>query len=244
MPVKSQGLVPHMANSTSCEQSRVLAPSAGESAYSAKPDHYFVGARADFVEDLPDSPDAAILEIGCGVGGTGRLAIANGKCARYCGIELNMHAAAAAARHLHEVIHGDVEALDLPWSPGQFDVLIMSEVLEHLTDPWSVLRKLHPLLKPGALILAGSPNVSHYRVILMLIRGDWQLADSGVMDRTHLRWFTPRSYGRLFDATGYEVLSTVGIGQDGPKARIASKILIGRCNWLWAKQIKIRARRI
>jgi 2-polyprenyl-3-methyl-5-hydroxy-6-metoxy-1,4-benzoquinol methylase len=226
------------------EQDVPLAPAAREGAYTTKPDHYFTGARTDFVEDLPDDLNAQILEIGCGTGATGRLAIARGKCARYYGVELNSEAASIAAQQLHEVIHGDVETLNLPWTPRKFDALIMSEVLEHLADPWSVLAKLHLLLKPGALVLAGSPNVAHYRVILMLLRGDWQLADSGVMDRTHLRWFTPRSYGRLFRETGYEGTGTVGIGQDGFKARIASRLLFGHFDWLWARQIKITARPI
>jgi 2-polyprenyl-3-methyl-5-hydroxy-6-metoxy-1,4-benzoquinol methylase len=217
--------------------------SPAEGGYTAKPVHYFAGARADFVEDLPDSSSAAILEIGCGSGSTGRLAIARGKCARYCGIELNLQAASAAAHELHEVVHGNVETVEFPWAPEQFDVLLMSEVLEHLVDPWSTMRKLHPLLKPGALVIAGSPNVAHYRVIMMLLRGDWQLKESGLMDRTHLRWFTPRSYERLFIETGYEVLSTIPIGQDGLKARIASRLLFGRLDWLWTRQIKVRARR-
>jgi len=233
-----------MSSIRSSAQSAVRGVSAAERAYKAKPGHYFAGARVDFVEDLPDSSDAAILEIGCGSGGTGHLAIVSGKCARYCGVELNEQAAFAAAQQLHEVIYGDVETLELPWAPEQFDVLIMSEVLEHLVDPWSILRKLHPLLKPGALVLAGSPNVSHYRVILMLLRGDWQLADSGLMDRTHLRWFTPRTYSRLFEETGYKVLSTEGLGKDGLKARLASKLLFRHCDWLWARQIKVTARRI
>jgi 2-polyprenyl-3-methyl-5-hydroxy-6-metoxy-1,4-benzoquinol methylase len=231
-----------MGSRASHEAGVFLTPSAGERAYTTKPEQYFWGARSDFVDDLPDDSNAEILEIGCSTGATGRLAIARGKCARYYGVELNSQAASAAAQQLHEVIHGDVETLNLPWTPRKFDALIMSEVLEHLADPWSVLANLHPLLKPGALVLAGSPNVAHYRVILMLLRGDWALADSGVMDRTHLRWFTPRSYGRLFRDAGYEVVSTVGIGQDGFKARIASRLLFGHFHWLWARQIKIIAR--
>ena len=121
------------------------------SLYLAKHEQYFAGVRLEFIKDLPDDADAAILEIGCGSGGTGRLAIASGKCAKYCGVELNLHAAKAAAQHLHEVIQGDVEMLQLPWPPGCFDAIIMSEVLEHLVDPWSTLRRLYPLLKPGGL---------------------------------------------------------------------------------------------
>jgi 2-polyprenyl-3-methyl-5-hydroxy-6-metoxy-1,4-benzoquinol methylase len=232
-----------MSNSKAVAQVAAIPPSAGEGAYKTKPSQYFDGARTDFIDDLPDSSDASILEIGCGSGNTGRLAIARQKCSKYYGVELNASVAVVAEASLYEVLCGDVETLDLPWASEQFDALIMSEVLEHLTDPWALMRKLHRHLKPGALVIAGSPNVAHYKVILMLLRGDWQLAERGVMDRTHLRWFTPRTYARLFEETGYEVLSTTCLGQDGLKARIASKLLLGRCDWLWARQIKVKARR-
>lgn len=233
-----------MPSIKTCNPPLGLAASAGENAYAAKALQYFCGARAEFVDELPDDPNAEILEIGCGSGGTGRLAIAAGKCARYRGVELCAQAAGVAAQYLHEVIHGDVERLELPWAQQSFDALIMSEVIEHLADPWAVLRRLHGLLKPGALVLAGSPNVAHYRVILMLLRGDWRVADSGVMDRTHLRWFTPKTYQRLFEDSGYAVEKVVGIGQHGFKARMAAMFLCGRCNWLLARQIKLRARRV
>ena len=210
--------------------------------YESKPQQYFAGARVEFVEALPNLPDASILEIGCGSGGTGRLAIARGKCARYCGVELDERAAIEATKHLHQVVHGNVEAIELPWPHSFFDGLILSEVLEHLVDPWSTLRRLKSLLKPSSIVLAGFPKVAHHRVIRMLMRGEWTLAESGVMDYTHLRWFTPKTYRRLFEDTGYEVLAIEGIGLDGPKTRIASKLLFGCCDWLWVKQMKIVAR--
>ena len=217
---------------------------AGEAAYTTKPETYFSGARVDFVNDLPNNKDAEILEIGCGRGGTGRLALAQAKCARYRAVELDAESAAVAGEYLTEVIHGDVERMELPWPKSTFDALILSEVLEHLTDPWAVLRKLHTVLKPGAIAIAGSPNVAHYRVILMLLRGDWQLTDSGTMDRTHLRWFTPKTYQRLFEASGFEILSTSGVGNDGLKAKLASALLFNHYSWIWARQIKLTARRI
>jgi len=104
-----------MQNSGLSGHSTVSPPPAKELAYAEKPSQYFAGARTDFVGDLPDNPDAVILEIGCGNGGTGRLAIKKGKCARYCGVELDVRAASAAAEILHEVVCGDIETLELPW---------------------------------------------------------------------------------------------------------------------------------
>lgn len=174
-------------------------------AYHAKDKYYFAGARCDYVSELPSDANARILEIGCGKGDTGALALSEGKCARYCAVEVYGPAAEIARGKITEVITGDVENVKLPWLSQSFDALILSEVLEHLVDPWAVLRKLRPLMKPGALVFASTPNISHYNVVVMLLRGQWRLFDKGVMDRTHLRWFTPQTFWEMFESCGYRV---------------------------------------
>jgi 2-polyprenyl-3-methyl-5-hydroxy-6-metoxy-1,4-benzoquinol methylase len=129
----------------------------------------------------------------------------------------------------------------LPWDENWFDALILSEVIEHLVDPWSVLRKIRPLMKSGARVFASSPNVSHFSVLRMLWRGDWTLEDSGLMDRTHLRWFTPRSYRELFESTGYRVDSVRELAPFGRKARFVNKVTFGRWRHLLTYQIDLRA---
>lgn len=121
-----------------------------ESAYKAKPVTYFGNARHDYLELMPQDPSAAVLELGCGSGANGKLALDLGKCATYCGIEINDEAARAAMENLTQVIVGNVEETALPWPPDTFDVLIMSEVLEHLVDPWTVVSRLVPLVKAEA----------------------------------------------------------------------------------------------
>ena len=174
-------------------------------AYAQKRRDYFDGARHDFIARLPEREPARILEIGCGTGLTGELALAAGKCSVYVGVELMPEAADAARRRLTEVIVGNVEAIELPFPDAHFDALIMSEVLEHLVDPWAVLTRLNTKLKPGAIALASSPNIAHWRVIRDLLAGRFDLEDQGVMDRTHLRWFTPKTYAAMFEACGYVV---------------------------------------
>ncbi|MBO9622440.1 MAG: class I SAM-dependent methyltransferase [Sphingomonas sp.] len=175
-------------------------------AYSVKRDDYYTSARRDFVADLPHNPNAAILELGCGNGATGALALEQGKCGTYVGIEMFEPMAQEAMRVLTAVHVGNVETMEIPYAPGTFDALICSEVLEHLVDPEPVLRKLVALLKPGGLVFASSPNIAHWRIILGLVRGKFEYEDFGVMDRTHLRWFTPASYRALFEAAGVEVV--------------------------------------
>ena len=118
--------------------------------YDAKEKGCFGGARRDYIAELPNNAEACILEIGCGNGDTGALAISEGKCACYCGIEVYDPAAEVAKSKITEVITGDVEKFKPLWPNEYFDAMILSEVLEHLVDPWAVLRQLRLLMKPGA----------------------------------------------------------------------------------------------
>ncbi len=212
----------------------------GKDAYTTKPAEYFAGARRDFVDELPYNPNARILEIGCSNGNTGALALTEKKCGWYSAVEIQAEAAATAREKLSEVLVGDVEKMALPWEENFFDGLILSEVLEHFTDPWHVLGKLRPLMKPGAIVLASSPNVSHYRILKMLWNGDWKLEDFGVMDRTHLRWFSPKTFSELFESTGFHVERVEPVKPMGRSARIKS-LLLGNRRHLFMEQIKIRA---
>jgi 2-polyprenyl-3-methyl-5-hydroxy-6-metoxy-1,4-benzoquinol methylase len=182
-----------------------MSANAATDPYAKKPPHYFTGGRPDFVAMLPDNPTASILEIGCGAGETGALAIAAGKCRRYAGVELMPDVAEKARLVSPEIITGDIERMDLNFADQSFDAVILSEVLEHLAWPDKVLQKIGPKLKPGALVLASSPNIAHWKIARDLIRGRFDPSDIGVMDRTHLRWFTPTTYAAMFTAAGYRV---------------------------------------
>ena len=209
--------------------------------YDLKDASYFAMARHDYVAALPDDPEASILEIGCANGATGALALARGKCRRYCGVELVPESAAAARERLTEVVEGDVEQLALPWPSESFDGLILSEVLEHLRDPWALLERLRPLLRPGALVPASTPNVAHREIVAMLIRGRWELRSYGPLDATHLRWFTPATLRQAFEGAGY-VVDTVGpLGALGSGSAILDRLLRGRLRHLWHRQIDLRA---
>lgn len=215
----------------------------GSKAYDAKSDQYFSGARRDYIDALPVNPQAAILEIGCGEGNTGALALAQGKCGKYCGVELCEGPAANARKRISDVVVGDVERLDLPWNDSAFDALIMSEVLEHLVDPWAVLRKLRPLLKSGAMVFASSPNISHYRIIRMLVSGRWDLADQGVMDRTHLRWFTPKTFREMFETCGFIVDRMGPLTPLTPRERMICASMGGWGEHLFTCQINLHGHR-
>lgn len=211
--------------------------------YDAKGASYFSGARADFVARLPADGGAAVLEIGCGSGATGALALARGKAGRYVGIEVCEGAAARAREVLSQVVVGDVERIELPWQPATFDAVILSEVLEHLIEPWAVLEKLHRVVRPGAMVLASSPNVAHWQVLRELAHGRFELADRGVFDRTHLRWFTPDSFAAMFERSGYRVQAVGPVKPFAGKAELLSRWSGGRLDHLLMTQISLEARR-
>ena len=211
--------------------------------YAGKQQSYFNGARADFVARLPLDPTARILEVGCGTGATGALALCRGRASHYTGVEL-FEGAAEQARHLlNEVLVGDVEKLAFPWQPCAFDALILSEVLEHLVEPWAVLESLRPFLRPGAMVLASSPNISHWRVVRELAQGRFHLADQGVFDRTHMRWFTPDTFAAMFERAGYEVLNVEPVTPFSERTKLISRLTQGRWDHLFMTQICLEARR-
>lgn len=203
--------------------------------YAEKPVSYFVGARHDFVDLLPPDPSAQILEVGCGAGATGALALEQKKCARYVGIELMPEAATEARKVLSEVILGNIEEIALPAPPATFDALILSEVVEHLVDPWTALKRLAIMLKPGAIVLASSPNVANWKILRQLSRGRFDYTERGTMDRTHLRWFTPATYRELFEHCGYAVDRVYPIVPLRPHQKAVSTMLGGRDHLFYAQ---------
>jgi SAM-dependent methyltransferase len=211
--------------------------------YAAKEASYFAGARYDFVYELPFDRAARVLEIGCGSGETGEIALDEGRAAFYAGVDVSIAAAERARGRLSQVITGDIEHLELPWAPLSFDALILSEVLEHLIDPGRVLSLCAPLLRPGAIVLASSPNVSHYSVVLELLRGRFELADSGTFDRTHMRWFTPMSYQALFEQAGFVVETLKPVTPFARRTALLSSLTAGRLDHLFMRQIWLKARK-
>lgn len=211
--------------------------------YAAKSASYFSNARADFVDRLPRDPSARILEIGCGTGATGALALSEGRAGNYVGVELFEAAANEAREVLSDVITGNVESLDFSWQPASFDALILSEVLEHLVEPGEVLKKLARFVRPGGMVLASSPNISHWRVIRELVRGKFELADQGVFDRTHLRWFTPQSFAQMFEDAGFRSDDIGPVTAFSPRTELISRLTAGRFDHLFMTQIAFQGTR-
>ena len=211
--------------------------------YTAKDASYFSGVRTDILAELPRNPEARILEIGCGAGATGEAALATGRAGFYRGVEFDPDSAERARPVLTDVVCANVETIDPALLADSYDVLILSEVLEHLIDPWGVMKALAPFVKPGGLIFASSPNISHHKVIRSLLAGRFDYETEGVMDRTHVRWFTPASYRAMFEDAGFETLSIGPVAPYPGKARLINRLSGGRLAHLFQLQIMYRGRR-
>lgn len=207
--------------------------------YAGKPQAYFAGARNDFVRRLPKDPTASVLEIGCGSGATGALALSQGRCGRYVGVELFEAAAHDARKVLTEVVTGNIETISCDWQPASFDALILSEVLEHLVEPGRVLRDLSRFVRSGGAVMASSPNISHWRVVRELAEGRFNLTDKGVFDRTHLRWFTPSTFAQMFEEAGFRVDFVGPVTPFSRRTRLLSNLTKGRFDHLFMTQISL-----
>ncbi|MCL6446206.1 MAG: glycosyltransferase [Alicyclobacillus sp.] len=142
-----------------------------------------------------------VLEVGCACGGT-LLQIKNMyPRARLYGIELNERAVEIAS-HFADVRAMDVEG-EIDFDQDFFDYIIFADVLEHLYDPWAVVKKFRDYLSANGMLLASIPNVMHHSVIRDLINGNWTYTDAGLLDRTHIRFFTLREIDKMFAEAGY-----------------------------------------
>ena len=174
--------------------------------YGSKAGAYFENVRFD-IEPLLPPHAAAVLEVGCGAGATLHWLKHSGRCERCVGVELFESAAAIARGRVDELLVGNAEALlPGPLAPASFDLVLCLDVLEHMVDPWAFMARVQLLLKPGGTVIASIPNVRHLRVVLgLLLAGRWRYEESGILDRTHLRFFTRESALALMTPPGLQL---------------------------------------
>jgi methionine biosynthesis protein MetW len=140
------------------------------------------------------------LDLGCASGGL--LALLRPRAGHLAGLELSETAARAAAQIGDEVVQGALEDRDLPFAAGAFDLVVLADVLEHLSDPAAALARAAGWCRPGGAILVSVPNVAHWSARLALARGRWPQEESGTFDSSHLRWFTRASLRELLTGAG------------------------------------------
>ena len=172
-----------------------------------------------------------ILDVGCAEGFLGESLKKNGLASEVVGIEVFPGAALQAASRLDQVICEDLENLKRNCTilaPQSFDYILCGDVLEHLRDPWQTFTWLATLLKEDGLAIVSVPNVRHWSVLVpLLFKGEWHYRDHGIMDRTHLRFFTKKTAKQLLVDAGLNVEFCQGCKLRRKKDRLLNFIMLG-----------------
>jgi len=148
------------------------------SLYADKPAGYFDLVREDVLALIPRGT-RRLLDVGCGTGATAR-----------------------AAKDRLEI----AEAWGIEGTERAFDCILCADILEHTRDPWAVLRELRRLLDPKGVLVVSLPNLRHLRPLWSLVADRFEYEESGILDRSHLRFFTLHTMREMLAETGYEIL--------------------------------------
>ena len=152
-----------------------------------------------------------LIEVGCSSGAMAREFKKIVPNCNYLGIEIDPAYARLAERHCDETLVLDIEnADDTFWKANaDRDCWIFGDSLEHLRDPWDILRKVRKVMPPDASVVACIPNAQHWTMQLRLNIGEFRYEESGLLDKTHLRFFTRQTIFEMFDNTGFRIIEAL-----------------------------------
>lgn len=203
-------------------------------------DKYYQNEREDIISLIPNNAKC-VLDVGCGFGYMGRR-LKKERNVEVVGIEKEENVANVINENVDKLIVGDVENMRLPFKQGYFDCLVYGDILEHLREPWQVLKDHTYYLKKGGCCIASIPNISHYAIIKDLLKNKWEYKPSGILDRTHLRFFTLKSIRKMFKDAGYTIESEKQLIRASRFKHLLDKLLGGRIKYLLTEQYVIRGR--
>lgn len=190
-------------------------------ANSARPEEaYYANVRHELVSFLP-SEYSRVLEVGCGEGVFAPLLKV--RPCEIWGVEMDPISAQRAAARLDKVLLGTFDAVQPALPEHYFDLVVCNDVIEHMLDPNAFVGSVKRQMTARGFLLASIPNMRHWEVLWhLLVQKDWKYVRSGILDRTHLRFFTEKSIRRLFEESGFEIVRSAGInGVFDPVRRFA-----------------------
>lgn len=197
-----------------------------EEMYISKHKGYFTLERQMFKNAIQGN-GLKILDIGCGTGILGAFFRKHQQCEVH-GIEINESAYREAKENLDQVHRANVEVIDLPYENDYFDVIVMGDVLEHLINPVGTISKLLNVLNPAGQIHITVPNIRYWKVLKNLTFNDkWQYESWGILDYTHLRFFTKTSILDLMKSNSIKVVDAKWIIQNPSKSHYINKLTFG-----------------
>lgn len=192
---------------------------------------YFTHSRQEVLNQIPVGA-RRVLDLGCAAGRLGA-SVKHRQPAEVTGVELDPRAAQLAAEVL-DIVHNE-SASDgiLDRIEGSFDAIVAADILEHLPDPWSVVRSLSRLLRPGGTLVVSIPNIANLGVVSAIVNGRFDYQAEGILDRTHLRFFTRATAEELLSGAGLTVESVIALRDQGlpeitiPAGQTTSDLVMG-----------------
>ncbi len=149
-----------------------------------------------------------VLELGCGPGSITRLLSEHGEC-RVTALELDPEAITKVAPYCEAIMRADLNSAEWPQlldGTERFDVVVAADVLEHLYDPWSTLKRMARFINGNGYLIISLPHVGHAAVVSCLINGDFEYRDWGLLDRTHIRFFGLKNIEELFAQADLKII--------------------------------------
>jgi len=215
------------------------------SLYQDKNRDYFSTARWDLLKHIPEGTDT-VLEIGAGSGDS-LIALKESGIAKHCfGIELfKLPNTQQNRSEIERFIIGNIETMNIDFPIDYFDVIILGDVLEHLIDPWIVVKKILPFLKKGGIIIASCPNARDITILgKILLTGRFKYELSGSLDRTHLRFFCKKDLVDMFSIDGLTVKNALPNYTLTPKRKLFSRFHFGLLDEIFSPQNIVIAQKV
>ena len=208
-----------------------------------KSNEYYSVSRDEMLDFIP-VVSTSVLDVGCGSGVFGASIKRRHPSTIVWGIEPNEDAARAAVQVLDRVIVNTFSNGLIHLEGEKFSVICLNDVLEHMIDPDQALAACKNLLTDKGIVVASIPNILYfYEISNILVSQDWKYKEFGILDNTHLRFFTKKSILRMFDEAGYEVLNIEGINAfAGRKYKFFNVLTLGHIrDWKYL-QFAVQAR--
>jgi SAM-dependent methyltransferase len=193
-------------------------------------DEYFNHKRSEVLEYFPEQADS-LLDVGCGNGRTSFFLKETNNLNYVVGIENDPEAYLLSTKLLDKVFRLDLNKIDNINTQIQerFDCILMLDILEHLINPYVLLKDINNLLHDKGTLIISLPNVRHYSILYeLLFKNNWEYSKEGILDYTHLRFFTLNSMINMIEAAGYKILEYKSNKQFNRKFKIINWMLLNQ----------------